>query len=246
MVRNVLSRIRITGPVLFALLIAMVQVVVLSGCGESSSSNPTQVAPTTEASASEPEVESVIEDGFFETSTAEIDLPDGTTADVTIEVGRLLPFGDAKLPAEFSQLAAACNAESERDAVIPVRMRIENTTDGFAGRFRLIQRFTPRPHLGEDEMRRVATSFSETGPKCEGSERVNMKFELEEGGVGTQDTAVVLDNYFNPSEPEGDTVRFVLTEMAVAVNSGQSISNLEVDGPHTTDGNIYLLDAARH
>lgn len=222
----------------------------LVGCGaKGTSASESSALPVAEEPTDTGPIEQDYEDvpsDFYESYEADVEAGDGTTAKAVVDVGRILPAGDSELPTEFSELAAACDAEPGRAGVIPVVLRVENTTEDFAGTFRFVERVLPRPSLGDEEVRRVAAQFSDSGPSCQDNNQVATKLSIEPGGSGRQVSAVVLENYFNPSSPDGDIESFNLTEFQLALNSGTSITNIELDGPNSVGDEILLLDAARH
>src|SRR5215208_1348641 len=105
---------------------------VMGGCGSDGSNGAsTQAADRSTSAAPAPAAEAETKFEPVRTYRATTEKSDGSTAELELQLGRLERAGEAELPPEFESLPAACEADPKRSAVMPVRILVTNTTDGF-------------------------------------------------------------------------------------------------------------------
>ncbi len=155
----------------------------------------------------------------------------GAEATATIELGAVRAQSQP-LPDGFENLGSICESDSERDAFLPIRMTVRNTTDGFdlSASLRLTthnvkDRFQARIGI------HAANAFSD-GPSC----RAMTDGSIDDGfGVGfdsiapdgenDHNTLLVLENYYTPESPSGDDAG--LSEYFAAAHLSEDAGPLE-------------------
>lgn len=198
-----------------ASVLLVVLAAALGGCGEDDSdgasapSAETVAAPsTTPAQTAAPEAPTFAVNRRYEW---EVRGESGATAKVKLDFGHLVPASET-LPSEFESFKSACTIDPQRDAVIPIRLGVENTTSDFD--------LTPAIDLAVNKVGgrggdyslnlEAATSFTE-GPSCDAltagstSDGTGVKFEpVTPNNRDGQNWLLVVHDYRSPEYPDGD------------------------------------------
>lgn len=174
------------------------------GCGEDQSGDAQPVAveppPATET---EP-----IRGQVFEpkaTYIAEAEAEDGATERIELEIGDVITT--EAVPDGFPDPALACTVDPDRDAVIPARATVTNTTEGFAvDTTTAIAVKWPELEISIEG----AAEYSD-GPSCREPAigdnamlRVSWR-AVPSGGSNTMRFFFVIHDYYGPRHPEGKT-----------------------------------------
>jgi hypothetical protein len=161
--------------------------------------------------------------------------PGGYSIGLRLEAGVPVRYADGL---NFGTLAAgsACSVDPARDALIPVRVTLTNTTPGFAvgASFNL--------GFGSDWSEPQAEIQYTDGPACKGSEGVGVSFTdpLAPSVTASSSMLIVLHGYYSPNFPKGDpqvlaraTVYF---EDSIHTADNGSASTTYTPGPVTGPG----------
>ena len=132
------------------------------------------------------------------------------TAEIKLEIGDLITPGEP-LPASFEGARGACDVNDQRDALIPMRMSVENTTSGFDLAARVTLRLQQAgPPVERGAGLEAATSFS-SGPACEAlttgsiNDGAGVRFDaIVPSATRSQDWLLVVHGFRSPAYPEGD------------------------------------------
>ena len=143
---------------------------VLAGCDETASDISTSLSDEAPATTASPPTEAppAPEVPFSpeRTFTGQVEIDDGGTWDLTIDVGELAPADGPELPAEFEEARNACTVSGQRDALLPIRLTAESTTSGFDTDIRTGLRIEGFDVLDDGDLYvEIASSFSD-GPSC--------------------------------------------------------------------------------
>jgi hypothetical protein len=190
------------------------------------------LAPLSQVLTDNPSSSSATAASFQPTRTYEweVEGDSGATARLKLELAE--PFlGSEPLPSGFEGLDSACTVDAQRDAVIPIRLEVENTTDSFDLaaavdlRVRQVKDEVSAP-LGFD----AASSFSD-GPSCDAlssgsiDDGTGVKFEsVSPGGSDDHNWLVVVHNYYSPAQPDG--ANFDLGNWFAVLSARDSTSSL--------------------
>lgn len=166
---------------------------------------------------------------------------DGSTTSVRLDVGSLGRINE--LPADFADLPAGCNADPQRDAAMPMRMTLKNTTKGFAvtPTAGIALQHVPATSDKGEPYTSIVSRFSD-GPSCKdtpgiGAVSQGVTFdELAPGASNDHDFVVLLRNYYTPEAPDGDPS--LLAEGRVGIGGNGSSGPLK--GPNV-DGTQFRL-----
>jgi hypothetical protein len=182
--------------------------------------------------------------------TGEVEVNDGSTWDLRIEVGSLGAASDPEsAPDAFQQLTSACEIDPQRDAVMPIRIRTVSTNaEGFDQEISTGLAFQQLPG-GYDEgdlYFEVASEFSD-GAQCTISQspsRLEERVEFSDASPGEQrrhDMLLILHNYYTPAEPGGraDDISGIIAGTPVVIGAALTC----FDGPNGIDGN-FMLDGS--
>lgn len=154
----------------------------------------------------------------------------------TLTVGEALPvsrsayfadiFGDAALIA-----SSACSMDADRDAVIPYRLKLANTTNGFDAQ--VAARMTSTAPL--------ETTYAD-GPTCAEDGLVGWTSAeiLSPGDAAAQEGFIVLENYFTPNAPEGDPAVLGAVRMSLAPSDDAAGRSWLTDPPGVSGPGIVV------
>jgi hypothetical protein len=186
----------------------------IAGCGGESTDRPSP-SPTSETAANpssdsaEPEPAAFTPERTFD---GEVEVSDGSTWDLRIEVGALAAAGEAEAaPAEFAELATACEVDSQRDALVPIRLSATSTNaTGYDQDISTGVVFSDLPGGIDrgDVLFEIASSFDD-GPQCDsGTSTARLEERVEFSGVApdeerTHEMLLVIHDYYSPAAPEG-------------------------------------------
>ena len=132
------------------------------------------------------------------------------TAEVKLELGDLVA-PDVPLPPSFERAKSACTVNDQRDALIPMRTSVENTTSGFD----LTARVTLRLQQAGAQLDRAvsveaARSFS-SGASCKAlttgsiNDTAGVRFDaIVPSSTRSQDWLLVIRGFRSPAYPDGD------------------------------------------
>lgn len=132
---------------------------------------------------------------------------DGLTADLRVEFGARIPAGDGatELPVEFAAQEAACSADPQRDALLPIRLRVTNTTDGFSINPAIEVRHDGR----ETGTILIGTNYSDGASCSEWEIYEHLQWDgVAPGDERTVDWLLVLKDFYLPESPSGDLAVF--------------------------------------
>lgn len=171
------------------------------GSGEgsdSASASPTKVAPAVSQFAAERVYR-------WEAASSTT----GSTSSLVAEFGDVLRV-DSDVPADFTPALDACQLDTERDAVLPLRLRATNTSDGFTFDLNIGFKVDRGDYKYESDLPLEAAVLFDSGPSCAadsgeiGSNLLSVEFARATTGVErTIDALLVIRNYYSPASPGG-------------------------------------------
>lgn len=195
----------------------LVLLAVLGGCGGGTASSSPSVVPE-EPITEETEEPAVVQTPPEFNSNIRIDSgaehEDGSSARLRMELDELVAATAFEAPEGFEGLANACDVDYRRDAFVPGKFAVENTTKRFAieistGIFVGIGSTAagedPYPNLPDVD---VAQGFSD-GPSCEvglypgAGAAAGIDFTIDPHGTGDQNFLIVIHDYYSPAKPGG-------------------------------------------
>jgi hypothetical protein len=136
----------------------------------------------------------------------------GGTATVTLELGEVTRAGEG-VPEQHAELTGICDVDAERDAFVPVRITVRNTTDGFSLSPSVTLRLNNVESRFDATVRVDAANDFSDGPQCDAltdgsiDDGTGVGFgDLAPEGEDSHDSLLVLHDYYTPAYPDGDDV----------------------------------------
>lgn len=140
---------------------------------------------------------------------SDAELPDGSSARERMELGDLVAASDFEASGGFAGLSEACEVDAQRDALLPGKLVVENTTKRFPIEITSGIVVGTRPTAAgenpypEKPVTDIAQNF-ETDPSCEPyAGAAPVEFELSSGETGRQNFLIVVHDYYSPAHPGG-------------------------------------------
>jgi hypothetical protein len=173
---------------------------------------------------------------------------DEYSASIAILVYKLARAGSLpSLPSTSRRVLAACTANAETDAVIPISFSIRNTTADFSSALGV--RFTEAAN-GSGRVLEGDMQYSD-GARCLGSNSATpelglidivWKTPIRAGFSADSDAYLVVHNYFAPSHPDGDSRLLSSIELQPVLQLGPDAS--EFVTPTDFEGNELIVTLA--
>lgn len=184
----------------------------LIGCGstEATTSSTADAPPETVHEEADSETVAQAPNSFTPNFwiESESEQPDGSSARQRMELGGLSAAGDFQTPRGFAGLANTCDVDYQRDAFLPGKLTVENTTKRFpieitSGIMIGVAPYLPGEGPKEELVADVAQDFS-TGQSCEANAAfASVEFELSSGETGRHSFLIVVHEYYSPAYPQG-------------------------------------------
>jgi len=129
-------------------------------------------------------------------------LSDGTTFDITIDVGAVFPFDGAHL--DWEGIVRDCALDTSRDAYLPFQYTITNTTPGFTGN--PYSYFSVNSNIGDvlrmgDDFRGCADSYNPY--VAESNQESTVYADFPPGATQVVRGGIILVGFFTPDAPSG-------------------------------------------
>ncbi len=151
---------------------------------------------------------------FFDLYSKSFRDSDGTTYDVSASMGTVRPIGEASgLPTDYEPIVERCLVfESERDAIVPFQMEVENTTAGFTVP-PIAAGITVDP-IPED----VVLSIANRADCGEPLRLMDPGYVRQFDSIAAGETIkiggiIVIENFYQPAHPDG-----VLDELGITIH----------------------------
>lgn len=167
--------------------------------------------------------------------TAKTKKSDGSTATMVIDRGKLTRAADG-VPAEFAEFPGICEANAQRDAVMPLRLAVTNTTEGFSSQISVGLLVSGFDGVAVGNfLVDIATSFSDGGKCASGPAGVVQQYvdfgDVAPGATAVHDFVVVFHNYYSPDAPAGEKAALSELRANLLTGSGLASDTICFSGP---------------